>query len=460
MALKIGKTSLTWALSLISIAMFSVVHAAEVHIIDLEGGIGPATSSFVVRKLDQAQTRGVELVVIRMDTPGGLVDAMRDIVSGILGSQVPVVTFVTPSGARAASAGTYIAYASHLAAMSPATNIGSSTPVSIGGGDSLPIPGFEDGPGEEGGDGNGGETPTSAPGSAMGHKVINDSVAYIRGLAELRGRNADWAEKSVREALNVTASEALELNVINLVANDMEELLASLDGQTVEVNEDITVQLDLTDPLITVAERTWRDNFLEKITDPNIAYILLMVGIYALIFEFYSPGVGIGAVIGVITLLIAAYALQMLPVNYVGLLLLVLGLGLMATEAFVPSYGIFAIGGVVSFGFGSLLLFDDEFGGFGVSMGLVVGVAISTGLVTFYTLTMALRQRRRLATTGSESLIGKTAVVMSDFEKQGKVRLGGEIWNAVNSGSDPLQSGSEVTIESVENLNLTVKQES
>ena len=460
MTLNIRKTTHNLAVSLVLLTGFSVIHAAEVHIIDLEGGIGPATSSFVVRKLDEAQARDVELVVIRMDTPGGLVEAMRDIVSGILGSRVPVVTFVTPSGARAASAGTYIAYASHLAAMSPATNIGSSTPVSIGGGDSLPIPGFEDGSGEEGGDGNGEEIPTSIPGSAMGQKVINDSVAYIRGLAELRERNADWAEKSVREALNVTASEALELNVINLIANDLDELLISLDGQVVKVNEDITVQLDLTDPLITVAERTWRDDFLEKITDPNIAYILLMIGIYGLIFEFYSPGVGIGAVVGVISLLIAAYALQMLPVNYVGLLLLVLGLGLMATEAFVPSYGIFAIGGVVSFGFGSLLLFDDDFGGFGVSMGLVVGVAISTALVTSYTLTMALRQRRRLATTGSEALVGKTAVVMSDFEKRGKVRLGGEIWNAVNSGSDPLQSGSEVKIESVENLNLTVKQES
>lgn len=460
MVLKIRKTALTFALSLVVLTVFSVAQATEVHLIDLEGGIGPAKASFLVRKLDEAQSRSVELVVIRMDTPGGLVDAMRDIVSGILASQVPVVTFVTPSGARAASAGTYIAYASHLAAMSPATNIGSSTPVSIGGGDSLPIPGFEEGTEKEDGEDTESESPVPSPGSAMGHKVINDSVAYIRGLAELRGRNANWAEKSVREALNVTASEALDLNVINLIADDLEDLLAQLDGQEVKVNEDITVQLALTDAMITVAERTWRDEFLEKITDPNIAYILLMVGIYALIFEFYSPGVGIGAVIGVITLLIAAYALQMLPVNYVGLLLLVLGLGLMATEAFVPSYGIFAIGGVVSFGFGSLLLFDDEFGGFGVSMGLVAGVAISTVIVTVYTLSMALKQRRRVATTGSEALIGQTAVVLDDFDQKGKVRFGGEIWNAVNSGSDPLQSGTEVKIEGVEHLNLTVKQES
>ena len=438
----------------------SFLNAAEVHVIEMQGGIGPAKASFVVRALEEADARKVELVVVTMDTPGGLFEATREIISAILASDVPVVTFVTPNGARAASAGTYIAYASHLVAMSPATNIGSSTPVSIGGGDPMPTPtptpGI-DNPLEEKDEESEETAPDQPLGSAMGAKVVNDSVAYIRGLAELRGRNADWAEESVREAANVTASEALDLNVANFVAEDLDDLLTQLHGQEVKISDEKTVQLNLLNPLITTAEKTWREEFLEKITDPNIAYILLMVGIYALIFEFYSPGTGIGAVVGVITLLVAAYALQMLPVNYVGLLLLVLGVGLMVTEAFVPSYGIFAIGGVVAFGFGSILLFDEEFGGFGVSIGLVVGVAITTGLITVYTLTMAVRQRRKGATTGTEGLVGETAIVMADFEDSGKVRLGGEIWRAINSGSEPLTKGSEVTIEEVDKLKLTVK---
>jgi len=440
---------------LFTVCLVTSGNAADVHVVDIDGGIGPAKAGFFLRSLEEANDRYADLLVIRMNTPGGLVDSMREIVSGILASNIPVVTFVTPNGARAASAGTYIAYASHVVAMSPATNIGSSTPVSIGGGDSLPIPGFGE---SEEGESEKSEESTAQPGSAMGAKIVNDSIAYIRGLAELRGRNADWAEESVRQASNIIAIEAVDLNVADLIASDLDDLLEKLDGREIKVNDDVVVKLDLRKPSITIAEKTWRDELLDKITDPNIAYILLMVGIYALIFEFYSPGVGVGAVVGVIMLLVAAYALHMLPVNYVGLLLLVLGIGLMATEAFVPSFGVFAIGGLVSFGFGSILLFDDDLGGFGVSLGLVLGVAITTGIMVVYTLSMAVRQRRKLSTTGTEALIGESAIVIADFQNKGKVRYGGEIWNATNGGTEKLISGSLVTIESVDKLKLTVKQ--
>ena len=430
---------------------------ATVHVVDIDGGIGPAIAQYVIRQIGVAETSGADLFVIRLNTPGGLDQAMRDMIQSILNSEVPVATFVTPSGARAASAGTYIAIASHIAAMSPATNIGSSTPVSIGGGEAGgPSP--SDNPLQP--TPNDTEQENSEPdaGTAMGRKVINDAVAYIKGLAELRERNVEWAEETVRDAVNVTAQEALELNVIDLIATDLDDLLSQINGQTVKNVAGGELVLDLTDAEVIEIEKNWRDTFLETITDPNIAYILMLVGVYAFFFELYGPGTGIGAVVGVICLLTAAYALQLLPVNYVALILVVVGVVLMVVEAGFPMMGLFALSGIVSFVLGSIMLFDDGFdGGFGVSLGLVGGMAALTAGFSIYTFTTVVRHRKRAAITGAEALTELKATVIRDFETTGKVRLSSEIWRAENVGGGTLTKDSKVDITEVDGLVLKVQ---
>jgi membrane-bound serine protease (ClpP class) len=436
-------------LLLVALSLASRVHGAEVHLVELKGAIGPASADYVVRSIEQADLAGAALVVIRLDTPGGLDLAMRDLIRAILASPVPVATWVAPGGARAASAGTYILYASHIAAMAPATNVGSSTPVSIGGGSPIPLPASP----EDAEDGAGSPV---AGGSAMERKVINDAVAYIKGLAELRGRNIEWAEQTVVEAANLTASEALELNVIDMIAGDIEDLLQQLDGSSVAL-EGGELVLNLADSNVVGIEPDWRYEFLALITDPNVAYILLMIGIYGLILEFYNPGLGLPGITGIICLLLGAYALQMLPINYVGLALIVVGIGLMIVEAMSPSFGVFGLGGVVAFVLGSVILMDTELEAFRISIAIIGAFAAASLGVFLFTLSMLVQARRQKVVSGTESMIGSSATALESFEGQGRVRAFSENWKATSD--QPIDKGSQVEITGINGLTLRVKKQ-
>ena len=439
-------------------------HAAStVWVVELEGAIGPASADYFIRALERADAQDVNLLVLRLDTPGGLDKSMRDMVKAILASPVPVATYVAPNGSRAASAGTYIMYASHIAAMAPATNIGSSTPVNIGGGSPLPIPGGppaeEDDPAaEEGGESGaaeGEEAPASGAG-AMDRKVVNDAVAYIKGLAELRGRNAQWAEATVRDAANLTATEALDAGVIDVVAEDLPALLAAVNGRAVDAGG-VAVAVRTSEPNITFIEPDWRYELLGVITDPNVAYILLMIGIYGLILEFYNPGIGIGAVVGVICLLLGAFALQMLPINYAGLALIVVGIGLLAAEAFTPSFGLFGVGGGVAFVVGSIILMDTDVPAYQISLPIIAAATAFSVLILVFALGAAIRARRLRSATGKESMVGGTARVVADFTGEGRVRAFGEVWQARGAAGVAFATDSRVAITGVDGLCLLVE---
>ena len=425
----------------------AAANASEVWVVELDGAITPATARYFTRSLDGAQDAGAAALVVQLDTPGGLDDAMRDMIKAILASRVPVVVYVAPNGSRAASAGTYLLYASHVAAMAPATNVGSSTPINIGG---SPFPGAE--PAEPPDEGAGNDRRESP--SALERKVVNDAVAYIRGLAALRGRNADWAEQTVREAANLTAAEALEQNVIDLIADDVDALLAALDGRTVAV-AGTAVTLDLADPQIERIVPGWRDELLALITNPNVAYILLMLGIYGLILEFYHPGTGVPGVTGVICLLLAAYALQMLPVSYAGLALLLFGIALMVAEIVTPTVGVLGVGGVIAFVVGSIILFDSDLPGYRVSMPIVAAAAAASAGVFFIGLNAAMRARRLKVSTGREAMIGATAVALEDFAERGNVRAFSEDWLA--QSPRPVRKGDKLRVTAVEGLVLRVE---
>jgi len=424
----------------------------------VDGPIGPATADYFTRSLDKAvDEQGASLIILQMDTPGGLDAAMRDIIQDILSSPIPVVSYVAPNGARAASAGTYIMYASHVAAMAPATNLGAATPVQLGGGGSdIPGPESEEGP-KEGEDGQDGEAPPALGEDAMTHKVVNDAVAYIRGLAKLRDRNADWAEKAVREAASLDAREALESNVIDVIAVDLDELLAKIDGITVQIRG--SEQTLATEGIpITTMEPDWRSELLAVITNPNIAYILMLIGIYGLIFEFANPGTFVPGVIGAICLLLALFALQVLPINYAGLGLMLLGIALMTGEAFVPSFGMLGIGGVIAFVIGSIMLIDTDAPGFGISLALIGAVALFSAGLFAIVMGLLMRARQRPVVSGSEEMIGARATALEDFEGTGRVRAHGELWSATSDA--PVKKGQTLEIVGMDGLRLKVTAES
>ncbi|MHA2851601.1 NfeD family protein [Vibrio harveyi] len=442
-----------WLLPLLLFA--SQALASTVWVLPVKGAIGPALSDYLSREIEEAQQNGVDLIILKMDTPGGLDSSMRDIIHAITTSTVPIATWVGPSGSRAASAGTYILLASHVAAMAEATNLGSATPVSLGGAPQQPSS-ADDKDNDESNDESSGKNSDEVPAkTAMEKKVINDARAYIKGLARLHGRNADWAEKAVSEAANIDASEALELNVIDYIANSPEDLVTAINGTEVKVNGK-PYQLTLDNPTWVERVPDWRAEMLAVITNPNVAYILMLIGIYGLLLEFYNPGIGLPGVLGGICLLLAMYALQMMPVNYVGLGLLLLGIALMIAEAFNPSFGILGLGGVVAFVLGSIFLMDSDIPGFQIALPLIIGIAIfSVGLIMI-TVGLLLKIRNKKATTGLETYPGKLAVVSDDFvDGTGLVQLDGALWQA--KADAQLKQGDHVTVVTIKGLTLTVK---
>ena len=431
-------------------------------LLSVDDAIGPAITDYIERGLDKAHEAGAEIVIIQLDTPGGLDLAMRSIIQAVIASPVPVAIHVAPSGARAASAGTYMMYAAHIAAMAPGTNLGAATPVQMGGMPGVEPPEKPAPPGAPDTDGGGDETAAQEePGEtvpdnadAMRKKIVNDAAAYIRSLAELRGRNAEWAEQAVREGASLSSEEALEAGVIDIIARDIPDLLQQVDGRTVTVR-DADRTLNTGGLIVEAIEPDWRNELLAIITNPNIAYILMLLGIYGLFFELANPGYVLPGVIGGISLLLALYALQVLPVNYAGVGLMFLGVALMVGELFMPSFGILGIGGLVSFVMGSILLFDRESGNLAVSLPLITAVSVLSAGFFLIVIRSLYASRQRPVVTGAEELIGATGTVAADFSGAGIIHIHGEQWNA--RSETPMRSGDNARVIGRDGLTLLIE---
>jgi len=436
------------------LGLLATVHAgaAPVAVLEVRGAIDPASADYLVRGMRKAADAGAPLVVIELDTPGGLDTSMRQVIQAILSSTVPVAVYVTPQGARAASAGTYILYAAHIAAMAPATTLGAATPVAIGlpGTDHRPLGRQADAP--QGGTSKP-AVPSSGPlagvGDAMTAKQVHDAAAFIRGLAQLRGRNAAWAEQAVREAVSLTASEALHAKVIDLVAKDLPDLLAQVDGRSVRLQAS-DVRLATRGAAYEVRPPDWRQQLLSVIAHPSVALILMMVGIWGLFFEFASPGHGVSGVTGSICLLLALFALQMLPVNYAALALVVLGMALLVAELLSPSFGVLGVGGVAALVAGGVLLFDNDVPGFGVPVPLVLALAAASAGVVLLGGGMAAKAHRRPVVSGRESLVGARGQVLEVAEDEAWAQVQGERWRV--AASVPLVPGQRIRVLGLQRL--------
>lgn len=425
------------------VAEADIAAVNTIPVLRFQGVIGPAVSEYLVNEIASANRLDAPgrppLLVIVLDTPGGLVSSLRDINQSILASKVPIACLVAPAGARAMSAGTYMLYACHIAAMAPATTLGAATPVQMA---PAPSPSKSE-------DKQGAKTHDA---SAMERKTLNDSIAYIRSLAQLRGRNQTWAELAVKDAATLTADEALAKQVITLMAEDVTDLISRLQGWTIPLAEE-NQQLDLSQAHLVEHPMDWRNQFIATITDPNIAYILMLIGIYGLLLEFYSPGIGIAGVTGGIALLIALYAFQLLPVNYAGLGLLLLGIALLVAESMVPSVGVFGLGGAVAFALGSVFLLESG-GDLAISLPLIAAVTVTAVIFTLWALSSLWKSRNQAVVSGEEAILGAEAKVITGFERQGFVLLGGETWAAISD--TPTTTAQRVRVIARDRLTLTI----
>jgi len=435
-----------WLLALVFAAFCATTPAGaaasdKVVLIDLDGAVSVAAARQLSRAVDQAKTLGATAIVMQLDTPGGLVSATRDIVKTMIASPIPIIVYVGPSGARAASAGTFIVYAAHLAAMAPGTNLGAATPISIGG-----IPGLP-------------QDKTNKPSepSTAERKSINDAVALLRSLAQLRGRDPDFADKAVREAATLTAGEARKQNVVEIVADSVTDLLNQADGRTVSVNG-VERSLATKNAAVTAVGTDWRTRLLAVIADPNVAFILLLIGVYGILIEFFTPGVFAPGVVGTISLVLALIALSSLPVQYGALGLILVGVAMMVGEAFVPS-GALAIGGVIAFVVGALFLFEpgDAQSSFALSLPIIAGAAVACAAISLLIIGAAIKARKRPAVTGGEQIIGSRGRVVEWQDGAGIVHIAGERWSA--RGQASLSPGANVRVVAREGLTVTVQPE-
>jgi membrane-bound serine protease (ClpP class) len=411
---------------LLVVAFTTAAAAPPVSVIELDGAISPITVRLLDGALERARADGSQALVVELNTPGGLERSMRSMVQSILKSDIPVIVYVTPRGARAASAGVFITMAAHVAAMAPATNIGAAHPVAVGG----------------------------QMDKEMTKKVENDAAAFARTIATERGRNVEWAEKAVRSSVSATEREAVKLKVVDLIADSTPDLLAKIDGRVVKTAKG-SVTLATRDALVKPIDVRFRDRFLALITDPNVAYILMMVGMLGIFFELSNPGVILPGVIGGISLILAFFAFQSLPINWAGLLLILFGLVLLVVEIKVASHGVLTVGGIVAMILGSLMLYDAPETGLRISWGVIVPTVGSVALVVVAAVSAGLRALYRPASTGASGMVGQVGVVRSALDPEGQVLVEGELWRAV-SQEGPVAAGEAVEVRALDGLRLTV----